>query len=201
MTPEDFQLEPASEEVIELAHEIETAIRKYAAEIKVTFDLSQPILFEAAYYFLRDINRIRAQQGDKVTAAKFAGYLGFWIRKLKPLSMAFEEAEDDPGAEIVYLNELVGLQLALNYLIEDGKGKNEKLAFDPIRYRCEEIDCDGRKCLRDYIRMYLSLTTNYDYIIYSMRHRTFGPHHLVSILEHLVFGACTGIKKQIASLQ
>lgn len=172
MTSRDFQLEPASEEVIELASEIETAIRKYAELIDVKFDLSRPILFEVSYYFLRDINRIRAQQGDQVTAAKFAGYLGFWIRKLKPLSMVFQNGDDDLASEIVYLNELVGLQLALNYLIEDGKGQDEKLAFDPIRRTCAEVDCDGRRCLSEYINLYLSLTTNYDYIIYSMRHRT-----------------------------
>lgn len=196
MNAYSFQLEPTSREAVEVAAAIETTIRKYAEEINVVYVLSRPILFEATYYFLRDINRIRAQQGDQVTAAKFAGYLGFWIRKLRPLSMAFFVEETEPESEIVHFNELVGLNLALVYLIEDGKGGGE-LAFDPIRNSCDNAECDGRQCLVKYVNLYLSLSSNYDYIIYSMRHRTFGPHHLVSILEHLVFGACVGFRRSV----
>lgn len=190
-------LEPSQEEVRALAEYGHRLIMRYLDAIGVSAPISMKTMVELAYFCYRDIYRIKIQQDDHVTAAKFAGYLGFWIRKLKPISRAFRiDADiDDPNAEIVEINELAALQIAINVLIEDGKGGAETQLHDPVRRNCQDNTCDGKVCLTEYIRLYFGLETNSDYIIYSMRHRTFGPHHLVTNLEHLVFGACRFARK------
>lgn len=185
-------LEPSQDEVKELAETAHRLIESYLREIDVSAIISRKTVVELAYFFYRDIYRIKVQQNDQVTAAKFAGYLGFWIRKLKPISQAFKVGTDteDPNLEILEINELAGLQVSINVLIEDGKGGSETQLHDPVRRNCQDNTCDGKVCLTEYVRLYFGLPTNVDYILYSMRHRTFGPHHLVNSLEHLVFGAC-----------
>ncbi len=185
-------LEPSQDEVTDLAENAHRLIERYLHEINVEAHISKKTIVELAYFFYRDIYRIKVQQNDHVTAAKFAGYLGFWIRKLKPISEAFNIGanKEDPNLEIIEINELAALQIAINVLIQDGKGGAESELHDPVRRNCQDNTCDGKVCLTEYIRLYFGLPTNVDYILYSMRHRTFGPHHLVNSLEHLVFGAC-----------
>ncbi len=183
---------PTQSEVRDLAAATEVFIKEYLGELGVEFELSRKTLIETAFFFYRDLYRIRAHQSDQITAGKFAGYLGFWIRKLKPISRAFAIGvnKSDDNLEILEINEFIGLQFAMNLLVEDGKGFADDQLHDPIRRNCTDETCDGKSCLLEYFQAYVALPANVDYIIYSMRHRTFGPHHLVTILEHLVFGAC-----------
>lgn len=83
------------------------------------------------------------------------------------------------------INERVALEISVRLLIDliDNFPDN-------IRDGC--TGCDGKRCVEEYSTAYFAFDDRYfeKYMIYSMRHRTFGPHHFTAILDSLVFAAC-----------
>lgn len=173
-------------------------IRKILIDLNIVCDVSDKIVAEMSTYFLRDLNRLREQQKEKVSSIKFAGYWGFWLRKLKPISNAFIRGSDrnNPRNEVAHINELVALEISISYILKiAGISDTGGSITDPIRGACSKHlskECDGSECVKksayDFLRF--QNAGNLKYLIYSMRHRTFGPHHFVTNLDHMVFGAC-----------
>jgi hypothetical protein len=187
----------ADEDVAAIAAATETLLLEVSAKLSVACDVSKKTVFGVSRYFLRDINRIRDRQDGSISSIKFAGYWGFWIRKLKPLSKAyrFDADKNDPNNKIIEINELVALEISVAFLLRIGVFAEIGVVIDLMRGNCArrlDNQCDGAACVMqsaiDFKKFNNAL--NLRYIVYSMRHRTFGPHHLVTNLDHIVFGAC-----------
>lgn len=191
---------------------------------RIESDLCSNTLYNAAKYCLRDLYRIDAQQNSSITISKFAGYWGFWVRKLKPLSSAYflpelsedgtyspENLGEDGELSTDYkqknvvenVNEIIALELAVNLIIElrkSAEGIDPKFAFeDKVRDACTAIPggkCNKVDCFMEYTKNYLFFDQNYhfDYITYSMRHRTFGPHHFVMLMDQMLYSSCTRLR-------
>ena len=162
----------------------------------VDAEIDKEIVLDLTEFFLRDIYRIDRQQRGSISVAKFAGYWGFWIRKLKPLSQPKPIADCVlEENEIKAINEYVAVVYAVKFLIELRGGA---VFDDHVSQRCREIEsgaCDGMKCVSQYTEKYMNFENRFflRYIVYSMRHRTFGPHHFALLIETLIFGACSGL--------
>ncbi|MQB22564.1 hypothetical protein DXT90_18225 [Agrobacterium tumefaciens] len=149
-----------------------------------------------AFFFLRDMYRIEEEQEGKVSATKFAGYWAFWIRKFKPIAFAYLQSHEEYAAkrhlaEIDDINEIIAIDVALNFLAHEGKGHEDGFLHDFIRHDCDK-PCDGKTCLLSYSQKYMEYRNaiNQKYLISCLSHRTFGPHHLTILFEQLVFGGC-----------
>lgn len=183
-------------EVAAIAVATRLLIRQITQELQIECQVSDKIVAELSKYFLRDINRLRERQSNRISCVKFAGYWAFWIRKLKPISLAFHVgSEKTTKDEVTHINELVALEVSISYILKVGNLSHTETISDPIRGACRlrlAGNCDGISCVRqsayDYVRF--DDAANLKYLVYSMRHRTFGPHHFVTNLDHMVFGAC-----------
>jgi hypothetical protein len=187
----------SDEDTATIAAATKALIIEIAARLRVDCTVSDNAIIDLARFFLRDIQRIKEQQKDKVSSIKFAGYWGFWIRKLKPLSRAFKAGDDitDPKNEIITINEVVALEVSLSFLLRISQFAQHDIVIDVVRGACSKKNartCNGSDCLRQATRdfMIFKNALNLKYLIHSMRHRTFGPHHFVTNLDHLVFSAC-----------
>jgi hypothetical protein len=180
---------------------VSAATRKLIGDVterlQVDCIISDNSVLDLSKFLLRDIQRIQERQKNKVSSIKFAGYWGFWIRKLKPISRAFRRGDDknDPFKEIIHINELVALEISICFILRIGAFAEHNVVIDVIRGACKERArnaCNGVDCVKeaaiDFMKFQNAL--NLKYLIHSMRHRTFGPHHFVTNLDHLVFGAC-----------
>jgi len=166
------------------------------------FELDKDILVELAEFFLRDIYRIDKQQRGSVSIAKWAGYWAFWIRKLKPVSIKdFSEDDGHPNLtheDVVHVNEIVALQFSLEIVAKYREfGTLEDLVFQKCK-RVESGACDGVDCFWKYASHYLNFGEEFysKYLTYSMRNRTFGPHHFALLLENIIFAACSGLEAE-----
>jgi hypothetical protein len=197
------RLEPDSDMVDEYAAVTEAAIRRVLRAMgDLEYQLSPQRLRDLSFHFLRDILRIKDRQSDAVAGTKFAGYWAFWIRKVRPILYAYDKesshynTDTQFAAEIPQINERVSLHFAISFLIEQRKDSDDFL-LDPVRGTCGN-NCAGSNCLIEYSKKLLShgRGSMFEYIIYSMSYRTFGPHHMTMFLDQLVFGSCQAFPMQ-----
>jgi hypothetical protein len=166
-------------------------IRHHLALNGITeFEISQGKARQVGRRLARDLDRLKNIQGDAVNSNKVAGYWGFWIRKVKPITHAYDPSRSkkpsDPKAEIHDINEKIALAFAVDYLIERGKDPT----VDHFRLQCKQ-PCDGRGCIIRLGHELLKVNSKFaEYVVYSMRYRTFGPHHFVMFLDQLTISAC-----------
>lgn len=153
--------------------------------------ISKKVLTQATSYFLRDIYRLDEQQRGAVSLAKFAGYWGFWIRKLKPISPG--RLKDNPESEeYPELNELA----AINFAVEIIQLLRQSERFEDFVWReCREDNaqsCNGIVCFSMHVSTFFKANEGFflDYIKHSLRVRTFGPHHFSLVLEQLIYSSC-----------
>jgi len=148
------------------------------------FEISDGKVLEVAVCLLKDLMRLAITQLDDVADTKYAAYWAFWIRKLKPIRVAW--ADDAKTKEITDINERAALELAIATVKQAGKHEH-----CGVRSQCP-LSCDGAACVERYTNTYFTVNKNYysEYIIYSMGKRTFGPHHLCSVLDAILFAAC-----------
>lgn len=171
-------------------------IRAALADRKVyIYDLSPSRLTQLAVRLTRDLARIKAAQGDQICLTKVAGYWAFWIRKVKPIVVAYDSAHvgaasRDSSAEIADINEKIALEFAVSYIQDHGRDPSR--SFDPFRGDCTETSCDGKVCVRDLAQHTLHTHGNLfsNYVVHAMRFRTFGPHHFVMFLDQLLIASC-----------
>jgi len=163
-------------------------------------EIDRDILVEVAEFFLCDIYRIDKQQRGSVSIAKWAGYWAFWVRKLKPISMVNlddeVEYENISHQDAVHINEIVSLQLALEIV---AKYREFDGLEDIVGRHCKKIqngECDGVSCFWKFAIRYMNFSDEFysKYLTYSMRNRTFGPHHYALLMENIIFSACTGLE-------
>jgi hypothetical protein len=149
------------------------------------FELSRDKILDLATCFLKDLKRLAISQENEIADTKYAAYWAFWVRKLKPIRVAW--ADEEKKNEITDINERAALELALTTVKHAGKHP-----ACMIRGSCSIARCNGSQCIEQYVNDYFTLYKNYysEYIIYSMGKRTFGPHHLCSVLDAILFAAC-----------
>jgi len=186
------------EQVAFLTQRARRLISLILSQENIEANISTEVLTSVTTFFLRDIYRIDEQQRGDISLAKFAGYWGFWIRKLKPISDAKDKEEDQNG---VYhdINELVAIQFAVDIIV---LLRAANPFNDNVWQTCDDDDklkCNGVQCFKEYTLNYFGFHTNFfqNYITYSMRNRTFGPHHFSLMMESLMYSAC--VRSQFGS--
>jgi hypothetical protein len=193
-------LVPPETQVVQFSFSTERAIVRALHQNGITephFSLSPMKIKALSFYFLRDMYRIEEEQSRKISSTKFAGYWAFWIRKIKPIGNAFNPNHDDFNgdkhemSEVTTINELIAIDVATNFLAHEGKGAEDGHMHDFIRHDCAE-ECNGATCLLSYAQRFFEFRGNINqgYLLSSLMHRTFGPHHMTMILEHMVFAGC-----------
>lgn len=161
------------------------------------FTLSPIRIRQLADALEKDLRRIEDNQGAGIALTKVVGYWAFWIRKTRPVIIAYEgiaPASGEPNlfSEIADINERVALEFAVSAL--SSQSREGGVIHDPFRSECKASSCDGRACMRAYARYTLNIHDNVfeKYLLYSMRFRTFGPHHFVMLLDQMLISACFG---------
>jgi hypothetical protein len=120
-------------------------------------------LAEVARETARDVQRLLIYQAGEVDLIKYASYLAFWFRKLQPLPRAWLPSPAGGTKKPVHdINERLSLYLMSAFLHQ--MCVREKIS-------------DAGKVPLAFEAFFRS--TTYDYVVKSMRHRTFGPHHYV----------------------
>jgi len=147
---------------------------------------------------LRDIYRNEQEQIGSITTKRFAGYWYVLIRKVKPSASGFDPRNENFGtrtrlAENTTINEVVAGDVGLEFLAQEGKGQPDGHVHDFIRYDCK-TECNGSDCMLSYAQKFFEFRKNINqkYLLSSMSHRTFGPHHTTMLFEQLVYGGCRG---------
>lgn len=156
---------------------------------------------------------LRQQKLDRkgIRPAKHAAYIAFWMRKIKPISHAYDadiwnKHKGCPPSvkEIEDINEIIAVNLAFEFLLRSNqnkllkihKGEGSDSGDYPIHYNnacfirvmnefCHQKLANDGKCVLDTI-------------INDMRYRTFGPHHLAHWFDQFVFRLSTEADKDAA---
>lgn len=175
--------------------------RQLINHLHVNADLSKALFFDIAKHWGDDIKFISDQDSDGIRPAKYAAYLAFWFRKLKPISFAYyyddiqaarrEGIPLDPILEIVDINERLAIKVSFECL--SGFVKEDKavvhegwdeaartVCYDKEKYRQQVINFCSRKLGVDG-------DTVSGVLIRDMRYRTFGAHHLVHLFDQFMF--------------
>jgi hypothetical protein len=189
-----------------MAPEIHSTICVLLDEMSVNAHVSYCAVEEVIIHYWRDLERLNAVHHEVIHPTKACSYLAFWVRKLKPVSDAFHErvveAIDGKIAvpeiigdkeilrhthEITDINEQVSIHLAVRLLrncVRDGR------AVELDGWKPGEIANVFDKVANNYLTSDLedgiSMGLRFYNIIYDMRFRTYGPHHLTQILTHIV---------------
>tara|TARA_R110002012_G_scaffold312190_1_gene522370 strand:- start:272 stop:907 length:636 start_codon:yes stop_codon:yes gene_type:complete len=188
-----------------LSDECTEVFKVILENLGVSADIDADLVDELSAFFLRDIYRIDQQQRGSVSLAKYAGYWAFWVRKLKPVSNP-KFASDNPDEqyltprELKSINEIVSIYFAIE-LISDFRMRAEDLKpvrgqqEDVVLTKCKKLKaghCKGSTCFKNYTEQYFTFNEGFflQYITYSMRNRTFGPHHFALLIESLIYSAC-----------
>jgi hypothetical protein len=187
----------SADKLVEAAHDLRFTLEQILQEDLRCFGfVSFASCFETIVHLQRDIDRLYALHQKLVDPAKHVAYAAFWIRKIKPVSNAFPllsiaEAKKnggvvDEGLELTNVNE----QIALFYIwrlieayLSDGQiapphGLSKSQYIKNIATVFERFIADEAE------RPILNV--RFDTILYDMRYRTFGPHHLVHIAHYLL---------------
>jgi len=148
------------------------------------FQISEAKIAEVAECLLKDLQRLAIPQGNEIADTKYAAYWAFWVRKIKPVNIAWLDGEQKN--EMTDVNERAALELAMTTVKKAGKHRD-----CIVRGKCQ-LQCNGASCVEAYTNLYFTANRNQysEYIVYSMGKRTFGPHHLCAVLDAILFAAC-----------
>lgn len=138
----------------------------------VHYSIVKPCVYEAAFNAAKDIYKNMLYHPNGIEQIKLFGYLCFWVRKIKPV-MGGVKADGSPFRDI---NEMVAIRMAAQLCIRYAKLHREDIPnsdVDAVKNRAKAFLNDPRRV---------------DYLIHSMRYRTFGPHHFVMLLQNVVYG-------------
>ncbi len=168
-------------------------------------------------HFERDVQRLRELHDGQLHPSKWIGYLVFWVRKLKPVSSSFPVAklvdisptENVPDEDENFLvNEDVAIYLALHMiksyamdgyfpnsdhgLFLDNEGDHEPHARRTKEEKEEfvrKIELVVQELARQSMDAGYKIGNIFQSVVYDMRYRTFGPHHVVHTINHIVYSA------------
>ena len=189
--------------VAEIAAVTQSLIFRICSGWDLEVEISPNKILETARFLVRDLERLVERQGDSVSIYKYAGYWAFWIRKIKPITFAIPSDRTslsiagtvrsfDLQHEHTDINERVSLEIAIA-LIKRHRLENQTSGADSVRAACSGRGmCNGQICLEKFWDQYTRFNDGEfsNYLFYSMRFRTFGPHHYVMLMQSLVFAAC-----------
>lgn len=146
----------------------------------------------------REVSRLIEHQKLGVHPAKMIAYQAFWIRKLKPISNAYDlrdiQAASKLGKEvgiekeILDINERVSIKVAVKYLIRYVEKGLIPAPLQPNSIAKPAKATPGQ--INAYLEKYLYQDSRvFEDLVYNQRYRTFGPHHFTHILDQALFGA------------
>ncbi len=180
----------------ELAPQLYDAILGILQKMELNAHVSFSITKEVAIHFWRDMERLYATHHEQVHVTKACSYLAFWVRKLKPISDAipnsiagrFQDGDEYPHyAEVTNVNEQAALHLAVQLLrncIRDGRLViNERLSKSTVLKVFDRVTLEY---LTSELEDGMSMGLRFDSIVYDMRFRTFGPHHLTHMMTYML---------------
>jgi hypothetical protein len=163
-------------------------------------DVSLANCIEIIEHHFRDLDRLYVHHQHKkklVHPSKHIAYLAFWIRKLKPIDSAFKISvldnarnsgnELSSNDEITDINEHVSIVYAVRLIksfvksghicAPKGCSQDDFVAF---------IDIAAHQYLNEDEKGGPHLGSRLESLVYDMRYRTFGPHHLVHAVNHII---------------
>jgi hypothetical protein len=144
----------------------------------------------------RDIERLYAVHQKLVHPSKHIAYAAFWIRKLKPVDSTYPIAEIErairtktpinQSLEVRDINERICLYYTFSLLNEYVNDNHIEL---PSGVSKEDFLVNIGRVFRKFVSggdIGPGLTDRYEAIVYDMRYRTFGPHHVVHLVSYLL---------------
>lgn len=176
------------------APELLTTLEDLLTKMRVDAHISFPVVEEVVIHFWRDLERLYAIHHAKVNITKGCSYLAFWVRKLKPISDAYPSAyilSDDTApdliAEVTDINEQMAVHLAFR-LMRNCLRDHRVLSFShlPDDFVLTTFDRIVEEYLGSDGEAGLEMGRRFDNIVYDMRFRTYGPHHLTHLLVNIV---------------
>ena len=192
----------------DITPEIYGALIDILEKMKMNAHVSYRVTEEIVIHFWRDIERLYAIHHEQIHVTKTCSYIAFWVRKLKPISDAYpiealtglDESQGPPvGAEITDINEQVALHLSLTVMricIRDG---NVRVSSFPKGDVLQAFDRVSGDYLTSEVEDGMSMGSRFASMVYDMRFRTYGPHHLTQFLVHImrdIYRECAGQSKQ-----
>ncbi|MFH6781636.1 MULTISPECIES: hypothetical protein [Methylobacterium] len=154
-----------------------------------------------------DLGRLLKIHPLGVHPSKHIGYLVFWIRKLKPISVAYalsdlEPYQHDPDHDVSHdkelntINEVVSIYVAQHLMLSYAE---DNLIIGGIE---ESEKAEFVRKIQRVLENVLTLTVDVGHghgnlfksFLYDMRYRTFGPHHVVHFVNHVVYAARGSLK-------
>jgi hypothetical protein len=191
------------EELIDLGHELRYALSVILREdLHCVGNVSLACCVDIAQHHDRDIERLYAVHQRLVHPSKHIAYAAFWIRKLKPVDTSYpiaeyerashESTQLDESMEVKDINERICLHYAFRLMlcfVEGGsiappKGQSKKSFLKNLNWAFENFleGKDSGPVLSD----------RFESVVYDMRYRTFGPHHVVHFVNALLSEASHG---------
>jgi hypothetical protein len=172
-----------------------TILEVLEGELGYRANVSYRICEEIIIHYRRDMNRLRAVHHKLIHPTKHCSYLAFWIRKLKPVSNAFPTSIAPPGEELAFLdpaqevtdiNEKLALFCAMRYL-------HDYIKNGIVPRNASNYDVYVQKYILAVETFFNSIDDTEDAmgnrfqsLVYDLRFRTFGPHHLTHVLTHIL---------------
>ena len=175
---------------------VEIAKERFETDPVVSFN----VCVECSVHIHKNISRLYETHQNagnildaKVDPLKIFANIAFWIRKLKPISSAFRVESVDEDVEIVDINEKLSLYLA-EALVANAAYRG--LLADMKR----NLDISDRAFATNIVEIFRNFddvistseeptNTMRQRMIYDMRFRTYGPHHLSHVLTQVVMAA------------
>jgi hypothetical protein len=193
----------SGETTIEFAHDLRFALAAILKQdMKCIGEVSLACCQDVVVHLQRDIDRLYAVHQKLVHPSKHIAYAAFWIRKVKPVSSAYPITEFDrakrrnspldEGKEVSDVNERICLFYTLKLLnayIKDGhietpKGSKTSAFLQRLHRVFVQFVTDSQPGP--------ALNDRFEAIIYDMRFRTFGPHHVVHLVNYFLSEASHG---------
>jgi hypothetical protein len=189
-------------------------IIKHAGQLRYTLDVilredlkcigtvSLACCYDVIEHHSRDIERLYAVHQKLVHPSKHIAYAAFWIRKLKPIDSSYplseiEEAinSDRPineSLELRDVNERICLWYTFRLLSSYVSRGYIKV---PSGLSVEKFTKNIESVFVDFITEQTEgpvLSDRFEAHVYDMRYRTFGPHHVVHLVNYLLTEATHG---------
>jgi hypothetical protein len=188
-------LSPA--QIAEAAHDLRFSLHEILeGDLGCYGFVSYANCYDVIFHLDRDIDRLYALHQKLVHPSKHVAYTAFWIRKIKPVSSAFflsdmkiaekRKAFVDEKLEVADINERVCLyyiwRSVATYIEHDQIALPKNITKD--RY-IENVERIFQEFVADRSTG-PALNNRFNEVLYDMRYRTFGPHHLVHIATYLL---------------
>jgi hypothetical protein len=132
-------------------------------KFKLDIDIDEANLADCLKMWEREIETAKKVHNVGPSDYRIAGYLAFWIRKLKPFRLSTYEININKNYEMgLIINELVAIQLGFYILYVDEKRRNKQLSGNLLKRT-----------------------------IKSMRYRSLSPHTMALMYEFFFENNCS----------